>query len=469
MKVQGNRGFVLVFSLLLLLTMTLVGISLMSGSQMQERMSGNARLQTIAFQSASAGASGAIEFVESFRDATGNSVLPACGTSGPGARESWEKDWAVYDEETERWVPRPTRWIETPVDVGTLDVKVVSRVYCLWPTIGDGLAQPRSQAFVESQATVRIGTREVAARSAEVRLRSGRIDSDGLDICATRTICKGDDTSYSVFDTLGMSSSGAFTMGGEDQHAMCVCNTPMRDELEAAIIAQPNGTYEGMNGTGVDAFEIVEPVAPWDSVTNVRKFADLVKDLAEESKNDYSNGFNSNNASFGTREAPQITYIDGDFESGGNPSGAGILVVNGDFTWTGNGQFDGLVVVLGSNYTVTGGGNGGVNGQLVFSPIKDGDFDYVTIDFHKAQGQGQGGGAGGGNATYQHDCEILVEAEKLLGDPDVWKANCEGGVEDIFEVGPKKLQLVSWRENLGWREQAGFFGKPLGESIRPFD
>ena len=465
MNVQANRGFVLVFSLLLLLTMTLVGISLMSGSQMQERMSGNARLQTIAFQSASAGASGAIEFVESFRDATGASVLPACGTSGSGAREAWENDWA--DEVDGSWLPRPTAWFLTPVDIASTDVVVESRVYCLWPEIGGGLAQPRSQPFVESRANIFSGSRQVASRSLEVRLRSGRVASAGSDICATRTVCNAGDPSFSVFDTLGMSSSGAFTMGGEDQHAMCVCNTAMVDQLETAIIEQPNGTYEGMNGTGVDAFEVVEPVSPWDSVANVIKFAEFVAGLAEASGNHYPNGFNSNNASFGTREDPQITYIEGNFESGGNPSGAGILVVNGNFTWSGNGQFDGLVVVLGSNYTVTGGGNGGVNGQLVFSPINGGDFGSINIDFHKATGGGAGGGAGGGNATYQHDCEILMKAEKLLGDPDLWQANCEGGVEDVFELGPKELQLVSWRENLGWREQAGFFSGNELNIIRP--
>ena len=461
MNAQANRGFVLVFSLLLLLTMTLVGISLMSGSQMQERMSGNARLQTIAFQAASAGSSGAIEFVESFRDATGVSVLPPCGTSGSGARQAWENDWA--EKVGESWLPRPTGWFQTtPVGVGS-DVVVESRVYCLWPEIGGGLAQPRSQPFVESRAEVTSGNRVVATRSLEVRLRSGRVDTTGNDICATRTVCKAENENFSVFDTLGMSSSGAFTMGGEDQHAMCVCNQAMLDDLSDAIAAKPNGNYEGIDGTGVEAFKIVEPTPPWDSVENLDFFLDDV--LAKATIYD---GFNANNASFGTRENPEITYIDGDFNSGGNPSGAGILVVTGDFTWTGNGQFDGLVVVLGGNYTVTGGGNGGVNGQLVFSPIKNGDFGEITIDFHKAQGQGGGGGAGGGNATYQHDCEILMKAEELLGST-LWKANCEGGVEDIFELGPKELQLVSWRENLGWREKAGFFGKALGESVSPFD
>ena len=51
---QGQRGSALVVALIFLLLMTLLGISAMQGSSMQERMAGNLRDRNMAFQSAEA-------------------------------------------------------------------------------------------------------------------------------------------------------------------------------------------------------------------------------------------------------------------------------------------------------------------------------------------------------------------------------------------------------------------------------
>ena len=54
---QRQAGAVLVFSILVLLILTVLGVASMSSSNMQERMAGNARLEAEAFEAASAGVS----------------------------------------------------------------------------------------------------------------------------------------------------------------------------------------------------------------------------------------------------------------------------------------------------------------------------------------------------------------------------------------------------------------------------
>jgi Tfp pilus assembly protein PilV len=66
----------------------------------------------------------------------------------------------------------------------------------------------------------------------------------------------------------------------------------------------------------------------------------------------------------GSNSAPQITYVNGDFNYG-NASGAGVLVVTGTLTFNGNAAFNGLILVIGQGViTEVGGGSGGFNGSL---------------------------------------------------------------------------------------------------------
>lgn len=60
-----ERGAVLVVSLLLLLIMTLLGVSSMQTTTLQERMAGNTRDRAVAMQSAEYGLRDAEEFIES--------------------------------------------------------------------------------------------------------------------------------------------------------------------------------------------------------------------------------------------------------------------------------------------------------------------------------------------------------------------------------------------------------------------
>jgi len=97
-------------------------------------------------------------------------------------------------------------------------------------------------------------------------------------------------------------------------------------------------------------------------------------------------GFN-----LGTATNPQVIYIDGDFDTGGNTSGYGILAVTGNLTLHGNMTYTGLVLAVGAgNVTVSGGGNGGVIGSVVVANTTpwSGNAAYVSTPSYNANGGG---------------------------------------------------------------------------------
>lgn len=62
---QGQKGAVLVVSLIILLLMTIIGVTSMRTTIMEERMAGNMRDRMLAFESAEAGLKFAQDFIES--------------------------------------------------------------------------------------------------------------------------------------------------------------------------------------------------------------------------------------------------------------------------------------------------------------------------------------------------------------------------------------------------------------------
>ena len=87
-----------------------------------------------------------------------------------------------------------------------------------------------------------------------------------------------------------------------------------------------------------------------------------------------------------------------------------------------------------------------------------------TIVILNAPGDGTFGEAsfentGGGTGFWRHDCGWLWKAHNLLvqglgGDESapLWEPDCTEE-EDLWYLGPDRLIIASWRENIGWREE----------------
>lgn len=175
-------------------------------------------------------------------------------------------------------------------------------------------------------------------------------------------------------------------------------------------------------------------------------FVSMLKEYAIAQGNDV--GVVDNKTDLGDVDNPRITYATGT-DVNGNNSGAGILLVEGDYGTSGTPEFDGLVIVLGSNFDLTGGGNGGVEGSVIVSPMTlndnyyyediDGDSQPDTIYDDKgtpfddtddtvvsmSYGDISVTSNGGGNAAFSHNQPYLDMAFDLMpaNAQDFWQFN----------------------------------------------
>lgn len=437
---KQQKGLALILSLLLMFVLVILGVAGYNNTHVQERSAGNIRLQTVAFEAASAGANNAINYFDDHRD-DGDVPDQLCGATG---HAGW------YDAGT----VEATGW----VDMGTVGGATLSqRMYCLadaYPCSAvdeaAGLCTPldrpvRSQLFVLSRGEVTIDGDVVAQRDVEVRLEVGNPGGGPGDGCTA--IC------FPACDlgTVEFPTSNAFQVDGNGQPAITAGCPEAADEIIDAIRANRIGNYFG-------GIEFAGPGSPWDSPAKVELFRLNLLAAATFAQGEgtcqtactlggglLSGPFVDNgNSSYGSVGDPQITYVEGDAEFGGGISGAGILVVNGNLNWNGTPNFQGLILVLGGTFEVIGGGTGGDHAGSVVLLNTDGiSFGEVNADF-----------TGGGTALYKFDCNAMWAAWDLLDGAGkaLWSPECNVGPETVFEAGPPEIVIASWRENLGWRE-----------------
>lgn len=482
---RTQAGTALVFSLMLLLIMTILGISSMNNTLMQERMAANARNQTALFEAASAGVSKAVEYT--FAAAN----WPDCGDDascksegGFDKKRCGQSGQSLLNDGNFLTVPDPTNPTSTKqipgwstdwgkFDTVAGDIGYQQRMYCLGDVdVGNPVALDNpSQLFVLTRGSIQNDQGLQSSREIEVRVgrrQPGEFPPPPINtLDPLGNVAPGSSNSLSV---IGECGPAVLTDEGDDSTFI----EAVRDDR----IGNYEGGIQDINPD--DGFG-----APWDDPDAIRTFVDgivgtlgtpaLPNDFGVAYTGESSYSFNGSQK-FGTRPervkktdeinmstgVPQITYFDGDVSMGGNVSGAGILIVEGDLSWKGTPAFDGLILVLGGGADFSGGGDGGTTGSLIIADL-DGDPPTVDLEW------GQNTGSGGGNQTWTANCGLLEKflfGDNLL-DPDstvaidgedvsladVWNFNCECS-EIAF--GDPELMITSWRENVGWRDDEFF-------------
>lgn len=427
--IQARQGGVALFlSLIMLLVLTVLGISSFQNSHMQERSAGNARLQSVAFEAAAAGASNAINFFDSNRDLGPDQL---CGSL----------DHPGWDD--------PTAWVDMG-NIGGAGLK--QRMYCLadaYPCTVDNVdcdaRPPRSQLFVLSRGEITSGGDVVALRDVEVRLAVTPAWGVGGGCGA---ICFPGCES----GTLYFPNSEDFYVDGNGGPAITGGCQEMAYDISDAIRDNRIGNYLG----GVVA---TSPESPWDSAENVEAFRANVEATAMASQSAgtcmtfcYNPGdvFIEGEHLFGTDASPQVTYIHGNAEIGGQVAGVGVLVVNGTLSWHGQPNWRGLIVTLGGHMHVEGHGEqGGDPGGSLVILNAPGDGTLGPAGFYNE---------GGGEGHYSYNCQHLLTAQSLLDAEGqaLWSPECAAAPGNPFEAGLDDVIIASWRENVGWRED--FFG-----------
>lgn len=476
---QGQTGTALVFSLMLLLIMTILGISSMNNTLMQERMAANARNQTAIFEAASAGVSKAVEYTfaaDNWPDCNGDASCES--KDGENKKICGQSGQSLVNDGNELTVPDPTDPDTTKqipgwsTDWGTPETVAGNfgyqqRIYCLGAgdatNVDDAALEYPSQLFVLTRGSMQSDQGLDASREIEVRIgrrQPGDFPPPPIQAPKGKLV------------NVAPASSNSLSVIGECGPAVLTDKEQAQKFIDAVGDDQI-GNYEGgIHDVGENGFG-----EPWDDPKLTREFVDAIlptlgnpneqgrpedptmPGVAYSGDQDFTGG--SKKHTFGVRPEqdkktgeligtgePQITYFDGNVSMGGSVSGAGILIVEGELEWTGTPAFDGLIVVLGGRADFTGGGGGGANGSLILTDL---DGNPAEIDFQ----WGKNEGTGGGNQTWKANCAYLETVSGLLETKtrEMWQFNCNCS-EIAF--GESELMITSWRENIGWRDDAFF-------------
>jgi len=225
----------------------------------------------------------------------------------------------------------------------------------------------------------------------------------------------------------GYNGPGACATNDGNQPAISVDNTTDQTNVKNSLFRPAN--YTGLlNGGGSGNPSVVNagPSSGGGTGTLNAAWSDpsqldsLVQTLASSADVTYNNcsvngGVNTSGQSasacsptggqVGTNAAPQITFVNGDFNYG-NASGAGVLIVTGNLTMSGNASFNGLILVIGQGViTVNGGGNGGITGSIFVahtdatsysSSCSGGGSGYCTLASLASPAMTWNGGGGSG-------------------------------------------------------------------------
>ncbi len=424
-----ENGVVLVLALLLLFTMTIIGVSTMSRVFMQERMAGNANLQALAFEAASAGISEALDFT--FETDGGSVSLRAGKPCAAG------DDWI--------WPDVPEGRSFDAVGDGVIrgsNVTYTLQVICREDqdlNIDEDWERP-AQLFVRSRGEVTSNGEFLAAREVEVRVET-RFADGGLPASAIHIQSDGD-------FTFGFPNSGQFLLDGKDGFAITASDEGHFGQIESSANANNfNGEYKG--GIGHQSYP-----EPWGDAelfaTIVRNVKIALTDSDSTQVQDcladatyHANGLQAR----GNDAFSGVNYVAGDFgwDQRGNPSGSGLLIVEGDIGWRGGATFDGLIISIGGSFDVRGGGNGASTGSMILANVDldDPSFDDVSLNFS------------GGAMNFTYECNTVNQHAEMLAclagwlDADELKFACEG--DDVPAGGADIVFGVrSWREDLGW-------------------
>jgi Tfp pilus assembly protein PilV len=192
-------------------------------------------------------------------------------------------------------------------------------------------------------------------------------------------------------------NSGAAAYNGPGGPAACPATTPLVTPaistgdaagvtgIDTNLAGPPNrsGNYTGSGGTpsvvnqgstGTNALS-----GTWASPASLNNMAASIGDGADVKYTCAIGTPCSGSGPYGTDAAPQITYVNGDFNFGSN-SGAGVLVVTGTLNITGNSSFDGLILVIGQGViNESGGGNGQFNGSVFLARTNNSVSPYTQL------------------------------------------------------------------------------------------
>lgn len=432
-----QQGSVLIVSLLLLLVITIVGVSGILNTMSNERLASNQRQVTEAFMAAESGLVNAKQWLDS------NRIL-----------------WGKYDESmaslstlyttTEsgaRW------WIESLEYLSGLNN--IAKVTSCGTVAASGVERCVAFSYLQAKGAANLAALNLIGKNILFRdPASGAIrfiGADGGPAIAINT----DASSVRLSDLIDALNEIA------RKEEAGIALTDIEKKLKEVYA----------NGGGIERVDFGDP---FGDANKLNEFVESVKRdyCGCKTTKSFCAGYTANPAihtaafclttgdlpdDLGVIGKEKLVYVESapnttltiDFK--GNKKGAGVMVVKGNVLFSGTPTYDGLLLVVGDSFTVDGGGNGGINGALAVTNIvdaKDSDGNIIRDDSGKAVkafGDTTASFSGGGTSDYFYNEDRLeLVREKLLSTStkDLWKL----GLIDDNEQNIKNGTILNWVE-----------------------
>lgn len=202
-------------------------------------------------------------------------------------------------------------------------------------------------------------------------------------------------SSTNYFASGNNSGAGAFT--GPGGPAACTVTGPAQapavstgdaagvTSIDASLTTSPDRSaeYTGTGGTpsvvnsGPGGTNLLS--GTWSSPAQLNNLVASIANGADATYNCAIGTPCNGTGPYGTDAAPQVTYVNGDFNFG-STSGAGVLVVTGTLNVTGNSSFNGLILVIGQGIlSENGGGSGQFNGSVFLAVTNASTSPYAQL------------------------------------------------------------------------------------------
>lgn len=160
------------------------------------------------------------------------------------------------------------------------------------------------------------------------------------------------------------------------------------------ITGTPGSKPTNFTGSGTGTPSVVPSnYTNWSTVSGLNTLAQEMANAADLTCTGNTGASCAKNGTYGTTSpyAPQITYVNGNFEM--SNGGAGVLVVTGNLTLDGGLNFNGLILVIGTgSVTINGGGGGNVYGEIFVANTSTGVMGNPSFQWN-----------GGGTASINYN------------------------------------------------------------------
>lgn len=404
---KRQQGAALATGLILMLALSITGVTVISQSVQDEKMTGNQKQSTDAFLAAEAGVNQAkVEWSGGAGALTGDEWTDWLRGSSPACDGYLTSD---FDDDANAW------FTDSFGDHGRYEVYVQA-----------------CDATNGTTTLVSVGKNETDTGVARILMAtlSGGVRGGGLGGAINFNGPVG------AFDA---ANSNSYKVDGQGGTAVGASADADRDAIESDI--EGKGRLDNYDG-GINT---VDYPAPWRSAEDMRLFVESIRGNADYVGSDSSQVDTSGNWS------SQVITGDANVDFTGSTSGSGVLVVEGDLTFSGTPSWDGLIVVLGGDVNTSGGGNGGLNGSMFVANMDT----PATGEWAFRSGASNFTVSGGGTADYVYDCDSLIKARGLLNADAksqwVMDENCQGHWGDSSDPVVSDFYGTEWNE-LDWEE-----------------